>query len=95
MILRPIKIKHGGGKERGGDDDGPLTALFKKWAAHILTMKVAPLDALAANGAEMEPEQHLLRDLLHREFDKVANSAAAARRVIREHSSVPLIRYVV
>ena len=80
----------GGGRDPRGDE-GILAPLFRKWAQSILDRKVQALETLGM----LTPAQYVLRQDLMKEFDRVAQSTLAAQRVIREHSELPFVRFIV
>lgn len=82
MQLIPIKTNGPGGGNRGPDNEGFLDPLWRHWAKSLVAEQLQNLENLPA----YTPQQYVDCTQLKAEFDRVAESTAAACNAIRKHS---------
>lgn len=74
----------GGGGPGRGEEDGPLSRLWQRWAVRVVGRKVQELETLD----RLTPAQFVTLNRLKSEFERVTESPAAACNAVREHSRV-------
>ena len=73
----------GGGRgPGGGDHDGLLSSLWKRWATRLIGEKLQHLEKIE----KLTPQQFVDLNCLKAEFEQAALSGEAAYKAVRRHS---------